>query len=200
MMKRIMALLGALALSFSINAAEFTEGDYYKVLDLPKSSTPIVNEFFSFYCPHCNSLEPLIQGLKKTLPDDATFEKTHVSFMGGKMGLSMSKAYATMVSLRIEDKMVPILFNQIHSMQKPPRNDQELRQIFIDAGIHADKFDGIYNSFVVHSMVNSFDKAFQDSGLTSVPSVVVNNKYFVETGKIQSTEEYYELIHWLLKK
>ncbi len=200
MMKKMMALFGALVLSFSVNAANFTEGDYYKVLDLPESKTPTVNEFFSFYCPHCNSFEPLIQGLKKTLPDNATFKKTHVSFMGGPMGLSMSKAYATMVSLGIEDKMVPVFFNRIHTMNKPPRNEKEIRQIFLDEGVNADEFDGTYNSFAINSMVNRFDKSFQDSGLTGVPALIVNNKYLVETGKIKSADEYYELVNWLLKK
>lgn len=199
MLKKIAALFGALVLSFSVNATatKFSEGDYYKVLDLPASSTPTVNEFFSFYCPHCNSFEPLIQGLKKQLPEDAKFQKSHVSFMGGNMGKSVSKAYAVMVMLDIEDKMVPVLFNRIHTMNKPPRNDEELRQIFLDEGVSAKDYDGAFKSFANNSMVNRFNKSFQSSGLTGVPAVVVNNKYLVQTGKITSAEEYYELINWL---
>lgn len=199
MLKKIAALFGALVLSFSVNAAatKFSEGDYYKVLDLPASSTPTVNEFFSFYCPHCNSFEPLIQGLKKQLPEDAKFQKSHVSFMGGNMGKSVSKAYAVMVMLDIEDKMVPVLFNRIHNMNKPPRNDEELRQIFLDEGVSAKDYDGAFKSFANNSMVNRFNKSFQSSGLTGVPAVVVNNKYLVQTDKITSAEEYYDLINWL---
>lgn len=199
MFKKIAALFGALVLSFSVNASvtKFTEGDYYKVLDLPASSTPTVNEFFSFYCPHCNSFEPLIQGLKKQLPEGVKFQKSHVSFMGGNMGKSVSKAYAIMVMLDIEDKMVPVLFNRIHNMSKPPRNDEELRQIFLDEGVSEKDYDGAFKSFANNSMVNRFNKSFQDSGLTGVPAVVVNNKYLVQTNKITSAEEYYELINWL---
>ncbi|MEJ2766771.1 DsbA family protein [Photobacterium sp. MCCC 1A19761] len=200
MFKKLFALATAAMLSFSVQAAKFTEGDYYKVLDLPKSSTPIVTEFFSFYCPHCHRFEPVIQAMKKTLPDNAKLQKSHVSFMGGAMGKSMSKAYATAVVLGVEDKMIPVLFGRIHSMNKPPRNDQELRQIFIDEGVEAEAFDGAFNSFAVNSMVNRFDKGFQDSGLTGVPALIVNNKYLVQTGKIASTEEYFELVNFLLKK
>ncbi|MGF1683437.1 thiol:disulfide interchange protein DsbA/DsbL [Photobacterium minamisatsumaniensis] len=200
MFKKILAFVSVALLSVSVQAAKFSEGDHYKVLDLPQSSSPIVTEFFSFYCPHCNSFEPMIQQLKKTLPDNAKLQKSHVSFMGGSMGKSMSKAYATSVALNIDDKMTPVLFARIHDMQKPPRNDQELRQIFIDEGVSAEDFDGAFNSFAVNSMVNRFNKAFQDSGLTGVPAVVVNNKYLVQTGKVRSADEYFELVNFLLTK
>ncbi|KLV05016.1 MULTISPECIES: thiol:disulfide interchange protein DsbA/DsbL [Photobacterium] len=200
MLKKILAFASIALLSLSVQAAKFTEGDYYKVLDLPKSSTPVVTEFFSFYCPHCHNFEPMIQQLKKALPDNAKLQKNHVSFMGGAMGTSMSKAYATSVVLGVEDKMIPVLFARIHDMNKPPRNDEELRQIFIDEGVKAEDFDGAFNSFAVNSMVNRFNKAFKDSGLTGVPAVVVNNKYLVQTSNIRSADEYFELVNFLLTK
>ncbi|MGR5178645.1 thiol:disulfide interchange protein DsbA/DsbL [Vibrio parahaemolyticus] len=199
-MKRIIALFATLMVSLGVNAAQFQEGTHYKVLELEKSSKPVVTEYFSFYCPHCNSFEPIIAQLKKKIPADAKFQKNHVSFMGGNMGMSMSKAYATMVALKVEDKMVPVLFNRIHNMNKPPRNDDELRQIFLDEGVDAKKFDATFNGFAVDSMVRRFDKQFKDSGLTGVPAVIVNNKYQVEAGSIQSLEEYFELVNFLLKK
>ncbi|MCQ1058808.1 DsbA family protein [Photobacterium sp. DNB23_23_1] len=200
MFKKILAFASVALLSLSVQAAKFTEGEYYKVLELPKSSSPVVTEFFSFYCPHCNSFEPIIQQLKQNLPDNAKLQKNHVSFMGGNMGKSMSKAYATSVVLGVEDKITPVLFARVHDMQKPPRNDDELRQIFIDEGVSAEDFDGAFNSFAVNSMVNRFNKAFQDSGLTGVPAIIVNNKYLVEAGKVKSVDEYFELVNYLLTK
>ena len=200
MFKKLLALASVALLSFSVQAAKFSEGDHYRVLDLPKSGNPIVTEFFSFFCPHCMGFEPMIRELKETLPDNAKLQKNHVSFMGGPMGNSMSKAYATSVILNIEDKMVPVLFERIHTMHKPPHNDQELRQIFLDEGVSAEDFDGAFNSFAVNSMVSRANKAFQDSDLTGVPAVIVNNKYLVKTNKLKSAEEYFELVNFLLQK
>ena len=199
-MKKLFAFFSLIMLSLSAHAAKFNEGEHYKVLDLKASKKPMVTEFFSFYCPHCNSFEPIIQQLKQQLPKDATLQKNHVSFMGGKMGLPMSKAYATMIALKVEDKMVPVMFNRIHNMRKPPRDETELRQIFIDEGIDAKKFDAAYNGFAVDSMVRRFDKAFKDSGLSSVPAVIVNNRYLVEAQGINGLDEYFELVNFLLKK
>lgn len=199
-MKKLFAFFSLIMLSLSAHAAKFNEGEHYKVLDLEASKKPMVAEFFSFYCPHCNSFEPIIQQLKQQLPADVKLQKNHVSFMGGNMGLPMSKAYATMIALKVEDKMVPVMFNRIHNMNKPPRDEAELRQIFLDEGIDAKKFDAAYNGFAVDSMVRRFDKAFKDSGLSGVPAVVVNNHYLVEAQGINSLDEYFELVNFLLKK
>ncbi|CDT30291.1 MULTISPECIES: thiol:disulfide interchange protein DsbA/DsbL [Vibrio] len=199
-MKKLFAFFSLIMLSLSAHAAKFNEGEHYKVLDLEASKKPMVTEFFSFYCPHCNSFEPIIQQLKQQLPKDAKLQKNHVSFMGGNMGLPMSKAYATMIALKVEDKMVPVMFNRIHTMNKPPRDEEELRQIFLDEGVDAKKFDAAYNGFAVDSMVRRFDKAFKDSGLSGVPAVVVNNRYLVEAQGINSLDEYFELVNFLLKK
>lgn len=197
-MKKLFALVATLMLSLSAHAAQFNQGEHYKVLDLEASKKPTVTEFFSFYCPHCHSFEPIIQQLKTKLPKDAKFQKNHVSFMGGNMGESMSTAYATMIVLKVEDKMTPVLFNRIHNMRKAPKNDEELRQIFLDEGVDAKKFDAAFNGFAVDSMVRRFDKQFKNSGLSGVPAVIVNNKYLVEAGSITSLDEYFALVNYLL--
>ena len=51
MFKKILAFASVALLSLSVQAAKFTEGEYYKVLELPKSSSPVVTEFFSFLLP-----------------------------------------------------------------------------------------------------------------------------------------------------
>ncbi|WP_243975451.1 thiol:disulfide interchange protein DsbA/DsbL [Vibrio natriegens] len=198
-MKKLFALFSMLMLSLSAQAAQFNEGEHYKVLDLEASNKPVVTEFFSFYCPHCNSFEPIIQQLKKQLPEGVKLQKNHVSFMGGSMGPSMSKAFATMVALKVEEKMVPVMFNRIHNLRKAPRDDAELRQIFLDEGVDEKKFDSAFKGFAVDSMVRRMDKQFEDSGLTGVPAVIVNNKYLVQAQSIKTMDEYFALVNYLLE-
>ncbi|SKA55529.1 thiol:disulfide interchange protein DsbA/DsbL [Photobacterium toruni] len=199
-MKNVLTLISAALLSFSVHAANFTEGNYYKVLDQPQSTTPIVTEYFSFYCPHCFQFESIIRKLKTKLPDNVNLQKMHVSFIGGSMGKVMSKAFATAVILNVTDKMVPVLFNRIHTLNQPPHNEAEIRQLFIDEGVPAAVFDGAFNSFSVNAMVVRFDESFEAAELTGVPAVIVNNKYLVKTSDIKSVDEYFELVNFLLKK
>jgi thiol:disulfide interchange protein DsbA len=198
-MKKLIVLLSTMMLSISAFAAQFNEGTHYTVLDQEKSSKPVVNEFFSFYCPHCFSFEPLVKGLKESLPEGTKFQKSHVSFMGGNMGASMSKGYATMISLKAEETMVPVMFNRIHNQNKPPQSNEELRQMFVDEGYDGKKFDAAFNGFAVDSMVRRFDKEFQKAGLRGVPAFIVNNKYQVNIGSISSGAEFNDLVNYLLK-
>jgi thiol:disulfide interchange protein DsbA len=200
-MKKLFAFfIATLLISLSVHAEQFKEGKYYKVLDLPHSSNPTVTEFFSFYCPHCRAFEPIVEKLAAQLPPGTEFKRNHVSFMGGSMGYSMTKAYATMVSLGIEKKMIPVMFNQIQGKRQPPKNDDALKQIFTEQGVDAKSFDNAFNSFAVDSMARRSDKAFEESGLNGVPSVIVNNKYLVQPPRDITLDEYYKLIDFLLKK
>ena len=114
------------------------------------------------------------------------------------MAVPMAKAYATMVALDIEDKMVPVMFKQLHQLRNPPKTEQDLRQIFIDNGVKAKKYDAMYNSFIVNSMQRKFDKQFNNSTLTGVPGVIVNNKYIVKSESIKTPERYSDLVNYLL--
>mgnify|MGYP001237769930 CR=1 FL=1 len=197
-MKKLLALFAMLMMSLSVNAAKFTEGEYYKVLDLELAKKPVVTEFFSFYCPHCKTFDPIIRQLKTQLPEGVKLQKAHVSLMGGAMGKELNKAFATMIVLKVEDKMAPVMFDRIQTMRKPPKSAEEVRQIFLDEGINAKKFDAAYNGFAVDSMARRFDKQFNDSGLSGVPAVIVNNKYLVQAQTISSIEEYFALVNYLL--
>jgi thiol:disulfide interchange protein DsbA len=199
-MKKLFALIAAMIVSVSVQATEFEQDVHYRVLNNQASSSPKVTEYFSFYCPHCFKFEPLMASLKKDLPEGATFQKSHVTFMGGAMGEPMAKAYATMVVLKQEDKLVPAMFKQVQELRNPPHNEAELRQWFIDQGVDADKFDATYNSFAIDSMQKRFVKGFTDAELRGVPGVVVNDKYVVKAEGLKTYDEYLALIDYLLKK
>ena len=191
-----------------IGHPKYIEGKYFKVLFQDASKRPTVTQFFSFYDPHSYRFEPLMKWLRNKLPDNVIFQKKHVSFMGGTMGISMSKAYATMVELDIEEKMTQVLFNRIHDMHKYPNNDRELRQIFLDTEANSSpllklkfqkKFEATFKSFEVDSIVRSMDSQFKEYSLTGLPAIVVNEKYLIQTPQI-SHDEYLELVNYLLSK
>nr|WP_086937730.1 thiol:disulfide interchange protein DsbA/DsbL [Thaumasiovibrio occultus] len=201
MLRKLFTLAAAAMMSVSAFATDFKQGAHYEVLShLQKSEQPQVTELFSFYCPHCYRYEQLIGLIKANLPEDATLEKNHVSFMGGPMGKSMSKAYATAVELDVEDTIVPAMFAAIHDTRTAPNNDKEMRQFFIDNGVSAPQFDATFYSEKIEAIANGYDAYFQQTGLTGVPAVIVNNQYLVMTGEIRSADEYVELIQFLLAK
>src|SRR5262245_59633626 len=64
-------------------AGELREGiDYVRVSPPQPQSRPGIEviEFFSYACPHCNEVEPLVSKWRSTLPKDVTFQRVPVSF------------------------------------------------------------------------------------------------------------------------
>lgn len=198
MLKKLLSLAAAAVFACSVQAASFKEGVDYQVLKTPKTAAPTVTEFFSFFCPHCYNSQALMAELETKIPENVKFQKNPVSFMGGSLGKLVSKAYATAELLKVEDKVAPVIFARIHAQNKPPRNEQEVKQIFIDEGVEAQAFDSAFNSFAVNGATNRFDKAFNATGLTGVPAVVVNGQYHVTPKTIKSKEQYFELVNYLI--
>jgi len=187
-------------------AIEFTEGDYYVVLDNEKSNKKQVTEYFSFYCPACFKQEPFMNELKRALPSDAIFKKNHVDGMPGrdtKVEHALSKALVTAKKLGVEDKMVAAIFNYIHLSKARFNQDRDIRNLFLINGVEAGSFDRAYESFAVDMQAKRMKRQTQklrNQGFRSVPTLVVNNKYKPVTDKIRSTEEYINLINYLLNK
>jgi len=65
----------------------------------------------------------------------------------------------------------------------------DLRVIFIDAGIEGKKFDAAVNSFAVNGMVSRMDKNTRDKKIQGVPAVIVNGKYQINMGSLKSSGE-----------
>lgn len=200
MKKILMALALCVGFSVSANAAQFDEGKHYKVLETKHSSEPTITEFFSFYCPHCFKFEDFLGDVKEAAPEGTKINNMHVSFMGGKMGVPMAKAYATMTLLKVEDKVKPYIFKKIHEQGMQPKSADDIKTMFLDMGVSEKDFDKTYNSFVVDSMQKRFDKTFDDTGLNGVPGLLVNNKFVVIPNDLKSIQEYLDLVNFLLEK
>ncbi|QCR37699.1 thiol:disulfide interchange protein DsbA [Nissabacter sp. SGAir0207] len=180
-MKKIFLALVGMVLAFSASAAQFTSGDQYVTLDKPVSGEPKVLEFFSFYCPHCYQFENVYhisETIKKNLPSDVKVTKYHVEFLG-PLGKEMTQAWAVAMALGVEEKVTPLMFDAVQKTQTVQTAD-DIKKVFLQAGVTAEQYDSAWNSFVVKSMVVQQEKAAADMELRGVPSVFVNGKYLVK--------------------
>src|SRR5512144_2380420 len=125
------AASAALAIAFvavagSAGAQGVTEGTNYVRL---KNPMPVetgknieVIEFFSYGCPHCGELEPVLQGWLKTKPADVSFRRIPVMFQ--PKWESLAKGYYALDALG-EDKLSPEVFVAIHARGMPLWNDKD---------------------------------------------------------------------------
>ncbi|MDR8478706.1 thiol:disulfide interchange protein DsbA [Serratia sp. IR-2025] len=187
-MKKIWLALVGMVMAFSASAAQFSDGTQYVTLDKPVTGEPQVLEFFSFYCPHCYQFEQVYhvsENVKKALPAGTKMTKYHVEFLG-PLGKQLTQAWAVAMALGVEDKVSPLMFDAVQKTQTVQTPD-DIRNVFVKAGVTAADYDAAWNSFVVKSLVVQQEKAAEDLQLRGVPAVFVNGKYMVKNDGLDTS-------------
>ncbi|SUI43537.1 thiol:disulfide interchange protein DsbA [Serratia marcescens] len=187
-MKKIWLALVGMVMAFSASAAQFSDGAQYVTLDKPVTGEPQVLEFFSFYCPHRYQFEQVYhvsENVKKALPAGTKMTKYHVEFLG-PLGKQLTQAWAVAMALGVEDKVSPLMFEAVQKTQTVQTPD-DIRNVFVKAGVTAADYDAAWNSFVVKSLVVQQEKAAEDLQLRGVPAVFVNGKYMVKNDGLDTS-------------
>ncbi|WP_145592784.1 thiol:disulfide interchange protein DsbA [Yersinia bercovieri] len=180
-MKNVWLALVGMVMAFSASAAQFTDGTQYQTLNKPVTGEPQVLEFFSFYCPHCYQFEEIYhvpQAVKKALPEGTKMTRYHVEFLG-PLGKQLTQAWAVAMALGVEEKITPLMFEGVQKTQTVQTPD-DIRNVFIKAGVSGEDYDAALNSFVVKSLVVQQQKAAEDLELRGVPAMFVNGKYMIK--------------------
>src|SRR5215471_19832665 len=128
-MKRLGVLVTAALAAFALAgaaAAQMVEGKEYTRLKIPQpveSGKKIeVIEFFSYGCPHCNDLEPILDAWVAKLPPDVQFRRVPVMFQDRWRALA--KIYYTLDAMGDEARLSPEVFKAIHSAGIPLYQDK----------------------------------------------------------------------------
>ncbi|AHG20221.1 protein disulfide isomerase [Chania multitudinisentens RB-25] len=189
-MNKIWLTLVGLMMAFSASAAQFSEGTQYVTLNKPVTGEPQVLEFFSFYCPHCYQFEEVYHvsdSVKQALPAGTKMTKYHVEFLG-PLGKQLTQAWAVAIALGVEDKITQPMFEAIQKTQTI-QTPNDIRDVFVKAGVKAEDYDAALNSFVVKSLVVQQEKAAEDLQLRGVPAVFVNGKYMVKNDGLDASSK-----------
>lgn len=80
------------------------------------------------------------------------------------------------MALGVEDKITSPMFEATQKEQRIQSID-DIRSVFIDAGIKAEDFDGAWSSFAVKALVAKQENAAVDVDLRGVPAMFVKGKY-----------------------
>ncbi|EEQ12827.1 Thiol:disulfide interchange protein dsbA [Yersinia frederiksenii ATCC 33641] len=194
-----------MVMAFSASAAQFTDGTQYQTLNKPVTSEPQVLEFFSFYCPHCYQFEEIYhvpQTVKKALPEGVKMTRYHVEFLG-PLGKELTQAWAVAMALGVEEKVTPLMFEGVQKTQTV-QTPNDIRNVFIKAGVSGEDYDAALNSFVVKSLVVQQQKAAEDLQLRGVPAMFVNGKYMIKNDGMDTSsmdnyvKQYADVVKFLL--
>ena len=173
------AFLAALPLAAAAQPAAVEEGKQFLRLASPQSVETgkkiEVIEFFSYGCPHCGEIEPILQGWFKTLPPDVQFRRIPVIFQD--RWLPLARIYYTLEGLGDEARLSPEVFTAVHGKGLPLWQDKAFFDWAASQGLDRKKVEDMYNSFAIAGKVNRAKSAAQTYKINEVPKFVVDGKY-----------------------
>jgi thiol:disulfide interchange protein DsbA len=155
-------------------------------------------EFFWYACPHCNSIDPMVESWKRTKPPYISFSRVHV--MWNEAHRAHARLYYTLESLGKLDQLHTEVFKEIHLNGDPlvaadPAETERMQTAFVKKfGIAEAAFREKYHSFDVDNAMRKADELVQRYRVDGVPRFIVNGKYVVDVASAGSPERLISLI------
>ncbi|HEY0682583.1 MAG TPA: thiol:disulfide interchange protein DsbA/DsbL [Steroidobacter sp.] len=156
------------------------QGTDYTLISPPQPQTTQekveVIEFFSYGCPHCFHLQPLLNEWKTQLPANAVLIKVPVSFGRREWG-QLVRAYYTLEATGDLKRLDDQLFNAIHEQRQPLFDIDSLAAWAAQNGVDANKFRTQFNSPEVTQKALRAEQLSRDYKIQGVPTITVAGKY-----------------------
>ena len=193
-MRIFASLILALGLAFAnvAGAVDLQQGREYDLINppqMPSSPGKIeVIEFFSYACPHCAHLEPVLNPWLKKLPADVAFRRMPLA--GGPQWQATAKLFYALDVLGVEAKLHGDIFEAIHTTHSMIATDESsIATWAAKNGIDPAKFAAAYGSFSVQSKVLQAQQTMAAHGVTGVPAMVIDGRYRIRNEAINSYDD-----------
>ena len=198
---RVALALAWVAMATITHAADLQEGKDYGRLQKPQpveSGAKIeVIEFFSFSCPHCRDMEPILAEWVKKLPPDVAFRRIPVVFSPAWAGTA--KVWLTLEAMG-QEALTTKAFQAIHSQNVRLDQDKTFFDWAAAQGLDRKKVEDMYNSFAVNGKLARAKTQTQNYAIQSVPNFVVDGKFTTDTGSPKQHAEMPALLEKLIAK
>ena len=185
--------------------AAFAEGKHYtKLVEPIETSTGDkieVLELFWYGCGGCYALETYVRPWAKSLPADVAFVKMPAMLSTGWR--PHAQAYYAAQTLGLADKNHEKLFDAIHKERRKLFDTKSLTDFYVENGADRKLYNGKLKSFAVDgTMKKAFKKQviLAKSGVRSVPSLIVNGKYYVSGSMAAGSNGLFDVVDFLVAK
>jgi protein dithiol oxidoreductase (disulfide-forming) len=197
--------------------AQFVEGKQYFLVPQPQQTglppgKVLVTEVFSYACPACNSFQPYMQKLVKSLPPNAVVDYVPASFNSGEDWPMFQLAYETAKALNVAAKAHDAMFDAVwvtgelgtmdgqQLKAKMPTIEDAARFYQKQTGVPAANFVATSKSFGVDQLVRKDEALIRAYGVDRTPTLVVNGKWRVHVQSAGSPELLVALVNYLVAK
>ncbi len=170
--------------------AQAQKAAFTTVTPVQPSDTPgkvEVLEFFAYGCPHCATMEPMVEKWSKTLPENVVLRRVPVAFNAGMADLQ--RLYFVLESLGRLD-LHPAVFNVLHKERKPMYNSSAIGDWLATQGIDKATYDATARSFGVTSKVARATELEKAYGIQGTPTLGIGGQFTTSpsmTGSYEGT-------------
>ena len=155
-----------------------TAGPDFRTLDRPLQTDPIeVVEFFSYACPHCDNLEPMLASWVEDLPENVQFRRVHVAI--DTMTTRLAKTHLVLESQDLIEGIHRRVFEAIHDRNITFVNDEQMAEFMHRRGIESDRFLSIFNGRHIERRLKANQDLVADTRNLGVPALFIGNKFLV---------------------
>ncbi len=209
MLKTLIALTIGLGLVGGTHASaqdNWEAGKNYFLVEPAQATTTgdkiEVVEVFSYACPHCNEVAPMVADLKKRLPASAEFVLLPAQF-GFSAYETFAKGFYTAQALGLVEKSHEDLFRAIYVDKKIDIRSPTFASVadfYSKYGVSAEDFIATSNSFAVKAKLKRNQELIKAYGVDGTPTFVVNGKYRISGQSAGGYEKVEQLVHYLIEK
>jgi thiol:disulfide interchange protein DsbA len=158
----------------------------------------VVQEFFYYGCPHCKNLEKKVEEWKSSIDTSKIkFEQVPVDY--GFVSIDAAKHHYTAEMFGVLDEFKKIYFHNIIN-KKRKISDKLAIDIMVSLGANRNKAEEGIDSFFINKKVERIKKLTREYKIMSVPSFVVNGKYYTDLTLAKNPSNLFKQIEKLGKK
>ena len=142
-----------------------------------------------YTCPHCKDLEPTVNSWLERKPEGVVF--TRIPAMFGGAATLHAKAYYALEITGDGERLHEPLFHAIHDEHKRLNTPTALEGFLQDNKVDMEKYRAAFSSFTVQTKANRAAALMRRYGIRSVPAVVVDGRYRVNSsGEVLQVTDY----------
>lgn len=175
-----LVLIAFFAVSVS---AEYKLGRDYRLVDNPlpvkKDGIVEVTESFWYGCGACYSFEPSINSWKAKQTEDTKLIKMPITW--GKIHQLHAALFFTIEALKLEPSTHSAVFVTIHKEGNFLQSPKAIQEFLSKFGVAPEVTDQYIQSFSVKQKVNRSIKYARQLKIDSVPMMVVDGTYIIES-------------------
>jgi len=177
-------LISLFIIFFSLSiSSEYRLGVDYRLVDNPlpvkRDGVVEVSETFWYGCNACYQFDPVINSWASRQESDVRLTKMPVTW-GGIHQLHAS-LYYTIEALKLDPSTHAAVFVTIHKEGNFLQNPKAIEDFLKKFGVAPEVSKQYMNSFTVKQMVNRGIKHSRQLKVSSVPMMIVDGKYIIES-------------------